>query len=221
MASSKHAFEFTRCQGAPLPKINKNASDGAAIIDQSGAAFSKFGSSSRDAYSKEASALSSAYRRERPAFDRITACKTNYELGRSTAAKCSASQISYTDPSSRPAATQAAVGGWTHADGRYKMDESSIATIRRGGGGGEGCLGVQFNVLTGAPVHKGATRAERLQNTGPNSSLNACARATDTRQGNTYNILSGKQSPTYVAPQRADPQNLKRPDQTLLRTRPW
>lgn len=95
----------------------------------------------------------------------------------------------------------------------------------RGGGGGEGALGVRFNVVTNAEDVR--AREKTLMRTGPRVSCNVQDpwRIGVTRYGEhpdgKIDILSGKVRPYQVAPQRSTAHALLRPDEVVLRTRPW
>jgi len=99
--------------------------------------------------------------------------------------------------------------------------------VIRGGGGGEGALGVRFNIVTNTP--RPDARQRTLQRTGPRVSANVTEpwRAGSNRFGETMpagakvDVLSGKMTAAAQAPPRATAQDLRRPDQNILRTRPW
>ena len=97
----------------------------------------------------------------------------------------------------------------------YKKLQESIDSIRRGGGGGEGCLGISFNVVTGAEVpgireHRRAIAgARRTQN------ITAYHKHTDS-----YNVVTNRDVPA-APPPRMTAASLLRNDTISMRTRPW
>jgi hypothetical protein len=99
--------------------------------------------------------------------------------------------------------------------------------VLRGGGGGEGSLGVRFNVVTNAP--QPSARQHVLQRTGPRVSANvtdpwragAGRFGEQLQPGGRVDVLSGRLVLAAQAPPRATAQALRRPDEAILRTRPW
>lgn len=124
---------------------------------------------------------------------------------------------------------QAPIGGWTNADGTYRTEMESQEVVRRGGGGGEGNLGVRFSIITGKP--DGSARGRNLQTTGPRKTLSRLPghhhytpaedtdRFGDSKQG--FDLLApGRPAPQYSAPP-VDPGGHVRPNVPGLATRPW
>lgn len=97
----------------------------------------------------------------------------------------------------------------------------------RGGGGGEGALGVRFNVVTNTP--RPNARQHTLLRTGPRVSANLTEpwRAGSDRFGEAVpagarvDVLSGKVRVAAQAPPRSTAQDLRQADENILRTRPW
>lgn len=90
-----------------------------------------------------------------------------------------------------------------------------------------GSLGVDFNIVTN--TSDAQARQRELMRTGPrvsqnkrNPALEGTNRFGDVSHGERpLNIVTGKYGREYMAPKRATPEQLKRPDDPLLRTRPW
>ncbi|KAJ1451697.1 hypothetical protein M885DRAFT_620581 [Pelagophyceae sp. CCMP2097] len=208
---------------APAPRvrarINKNASDSQTIIDNSGRAGGvTFAATSKLAQTADTTVLAHDYIRARPARDRRSASQTNYSLG--------AQQQPYSTQASRTfcrgePVQQADIGGWRNADGSHKVDRAAMESLRRGGGGGEGSLGVGFDVITGAPRPR--KRDDKLASVGPMRTLNTGARALDYGDGRVrFNPVTGRDERAHAAPPRDTAATLRRLDQpALLRTRPW
>ena len=205
---------YTAKQGPALPKINKNASDKAAIINPDGFPVS-FKTTSRAEFNPDATALCPTYAREQPCFDRVSSCKTNYTLGKAPFESTTTNSGTYDHPRKREPAKQAEIGGWKHADGSYKRDNNAIVSLRRGGGGGEGALGVRFNLITGEEIP--GVREDRRAIAGARRTLNMTAE----KLGNNYNVTTNRFVDPGHVPGRDTPGMLKRPSDTAHRTRPW
>lgn len=210
--SSKLAH--TAKQGPALPRINKNASEKEAIINPAGYPAS-FKSTSRAEFRPEASALSAVYEREKPAFDRVSSCKTNYSLGSAPFETRTTNAHMYLHPDKRAPARQPEIGGWKRADGSYKADNFAIVSLRRGGGGGEGALGVRFNIVTGEATP--GVREARFATAGARKTLNM----TGEKLSEHYNVATNRHADPGHIPGRDTPGRLRRPDAIILRTRPW
>jgi hypothetical protein len=98
-------------------------------------------------------------------------------------------------------------------------------SVVRGGGGGEGSLGVQFNIVTNQEDRQ--ARQKTMMRTGPRVSTNVKdpwlegTNKFGEHVNGKANILNGKIKPLPQAPPRPTPESLKRPDEAILRTRPW
>ena len=201
--------------GPALPRIDKNASDKAAIINPDGFPAG-FKSTSRAEFHPDASALCSFYRQERPAFDRVSSCKTNYSLGRVPFERSTTNSKIYRHPRQHPAVVQAEIGGWKYADGGYKRDNFAIVSLRRGGGGGEGALGVRFNLITGEEMPR--VREERRAMAGARKTYNRTGAEV---LGDHYNVATNRYVDPGHVPGRDTPRKLQRQNDVVHRTRPW
>uniref|UniRef100_A0A7S2S3K8 Uncharacterized protein n=1 Tax=Rhizochromulina marina TaxID=1034831 RepID=A0A7S2S3K8_9STRA len=214
-----------------MPRIHKNASDKDSIQGAEGGPYHDprkvFKTTFASDYHSGASALSEKYVRERPAFDRLSASKTNYEITsplETIPPFKTTSHVLHAHPKTRPQPEQAAIGGWRTSTGEYCTNELAKETVKRGGGGGEGSLGVRFNIVT----NEGAPRAREtaLLQTGPRVSMN---KKEPWRQGSNRfgdsdmqtNIITGKQHAHFQAPKPLGPADLLRPNEAIARTRPW
>ena len=110
---------------------------------------------------------------------------------------------------------QAEIGGWKHADGSYKSDNFAIVSLRRGGGGGEGALGVRFNLITGEATP--GVREARFATAGARKTLNMSGETPSDH----YNVATNREVDPGRVPGRDTPGKLRRPNATILRTRPW
>ena len=108
----------TATRALRMPRINKNASDKRAIVDATGFPPS-FTSTSRAEFHSEASAAARAYVRQRPCYDRVSSCKTNYTLGKEPLVTRTTNDDLLAHPRTRPRAVQSEIGGWKRADGSY------------------------------------------------------------------------------------------------------
>jgi len=215
------------------PRINKNSSDKAGILQQGGRYAEPsviYNSTYKSDHNPSASVFSSDFVKGKPAFDRLSANKTNYDLATSSSHYDlqSTSHAHHTNPENwevRRGFEQPSIGGWSNSKGDYCVDEASRGSVVRGGGGGEGSLGVRFNVVTNQ------TRPDERSNvalrTGPRVSYNMKdpwrkgADSFGEQSGGSINIISGKLQATPVAPQRPSAKDLLRPDQSVLRSQPW
>lgn len=204
----------TARQSLALPRIDKNASDRAAIINPDGFPPG-FKSTSRAEFHPDASALCATYKRERPAFDRVSSCKTNYSLGKAPFEAHTTHGAEFAHPRQQPRAAQAEIGGWKHADGSYKLDNAAIVSLRRGGGGGEGALGVRFDLITGEAIP--GCRSARRAIAGARRTLNMTAVPT----GEFYNVATNRVADPGAVPGRDTPGRLRRRNDTAHRTRPY
>ena len=109
---------------------------------------------------------------------------------------------------------QAEIGGWKHADGSYKSDNFAIVSLRRGGGGGEGALGVRFDLITGEAIP--GCRTARRAIAGARRTLNMTAVPT----GEFYNVATNRVADPGAVPGRDTPGRLRRRNDTAHRTRP-
>lgn len=171
-------------------------------------------------------ALSSAYVKEGPAYDRISSCKTNYSLGEYRPPGPAISTTHSHHPYKMPTDVQQAnIGGWKRSDGSYHCEHESNDSIVRGGGGGEGSLGVQFNIVNNASDPGARDRV--AMRTGARVSVNkrepwsaGCDAYGDPGPDGPVNIF-GKARQRPQAPPHQTAQALLRPDHDVLRTRPW
>ncbi|CAM9158058.1 unnamed protein product [Hapterophycus canaliculatus] len=171
-------------------------------------------------------------RRPEEGFDRLTANRTNYSLGgeglTTTPIQTATAELQMKDPRDQPRPEQPAVGGSTSGDRlSYRLDTFARDSVRRGGGGGEGVLGVRFDVINGR-ADEGA-RGKVAMRTGPRRTLTNVEKEVlhptdgwgDVVPAGTYvDILTGKErkkfgvrSPGLGAAARSD--------SVLGRTRPW
>lgn len=184
----------------------------------------------RSDHSSSTSALSSDFVKGAPAFDRLSANKTNYDLATSSTHYNlqTTSHSHHANPSSwevRRGFEKPVIGGWAKSNGDYCVDEASRGSVVRGGGGGEGSLGVRFDIVTNEARPNG--RKEVALRTGPRVSVNvtdpwrASAGPYGEQTGGSTSIISGKAQAPVAAPQRQTARDLLRPDQPVLRTQPW
>ena len=89
-------------------------------------------------------------------------------------------------------------------------------SIKRGGGGGAGCLGISFNVITGEEIP--GIREGKRAIYGARRTLNV----TQYREhpGDSYNPVTMRDVPA-TAPPHQTTEMLKRSEDVHLRTRPW
>jgi len=216
------------------PRIDKFASDKDSICGTSAAHFSDpekvYKSTHFSDFHPGTTALSKDFAKGKPAFDRLNANKTNYQLSLSSTHHDlrATSHAHHVDPQSlpvRPGFEQAVIGGWAKSSGDYCVDETSRGSVMRGGGGGEGSLGVRFDIITNKKDPE--ARKKTLMRTGPRISCNVrdpwrmgAGPHGDIPEGK-VNILSGKAGKVPMAPARLKPQDLVRADEPVLRTRPW
>ena len=174
-----------------------------------------FTSTSRAEFGSEQTAAGSTYVRQRPCYDRLSACSTNYSLGNAPLVTRTTNDALLAHPLTRAPARQSDIGGWTRKDGSYKKVQEAIDSIRRGGGGGEGCLGISFNVVTGEEVP--GVREKRRAIAGARRTLNSTAFLT---HEDSYNVVTNRDVP-HRAPPRQTAASLRRVDDVARRTRPW
>ncbi len=216
------------------PRIDKNASDKDAIQGEQSLydANKTYGTTYLTEYTKDASALASNYKRQAPQFDRSSANKTNYDIATSKEHYDlrAASHAHHPNPATwevRRGFEPPVIGGWTKPQtGEYVQDEYSRHAIMRGGGGGEGSLGLRFNLITNADTPD--ARNDVLMRTGPRVSGNVkdpwrmgTNQYGELPSGNHVDIVSGRERVPHKAPYAPTPQDLIRPNQPILRTRPW
>lgn len=216
------------------PRIEKNASSKDAIQGEQSRydPAQTFATSYSGQFTLGASACASNYRRQAPQFDRAGANKTNYSLATSPNHYDlrATSHAHHADPASwevRPEFEPPVVGGWCKpGTGAYVQDEYSRHSIRRGGGGGEGSLGVRFNIITNADAPR--ARDDTKLRTGPRVSCNVkdpwrqgANRFGAMPGGQTIDIVSGRLKQPHRAPYAPTPADLRRPDEPILRSRPW
>lgn len=173
-----------------------------------------------------------AIRRPKEGFDRLTANRTNYSLGGEGLAiipmQTSTAELQTKDPRDQPRPEQPAVGGSTSGNGlSYRLDTFARDSVRRGGGGGEGVLGVRFDIVNGR-ADEGA-REKVAMRAGPRRTLNNAEKEVlhptdgwgDAVPAGTYvDIVTGKDRKKFEAP----PRGLGAPDRSdsvVGRTRPW
>jgi len=208
-------------EGDPLPKmprVDKNASDKAAVIDEKG--FSPcFTSTNTAEFNRDTTAFSSRYVKREPCFDRHSASATNYSLGPPADAHFfetrTTNDVLFAHPLTKPREEQAEIGGWKHPDGSYKLEQDAVDSIKRGGGGGAGCLGISFNVITGEEV-PGMREAKRAIY-GARRTLNVTAHQ---EHGESFNPVTMRDVPATAPPHQTS-EMLRRPGDVALRTRPW
>lgn len=211
------------------PRVDKNASDKDAIQGEQIGPYSQphlvFQTTNKTQFHPSYTALSSQYERVGPAYDRISSCKTNYSLGEYKGGKAvSAAHTHHQHPSNHGPTQQANIGGWHGPEGTYRTDIENRDCIKRGGGGGEGSLGLRFNIVTGEK--NDALRNHVKMRTGPRVTMN---RKDAWRQGSDHfgdysepvSIITGKGKAPPVAPPRQHPDALMRPNQPVLNTQPW
>lgn len=168
-----------------------------------------------------------AIRRPKEGFDRLTANRTNYSLGEYPAGFATATaELQTKHPREQPAVQQPAIGGSTLRDGSYRLDTLAKDSIRRGGGGGEGVLGVRFDIVNAR--EKAGARSKVGLRTGPRRSLDCAEKQTlhptdgwgDVRGGIYVDVLTGSDRKKPNAPERGAGAPV-RSDTVLGRTRPW
>lgn len=160
-------------------------------------------------------------------FDRLTANRTNYSLGQHPSEfKTATGELQTKHPREQPRVAQPTIGGSTLRDGSYRLDTIARDSMLRGGGGGEGVLGVRFDIVNGQADD---TAREKIRmRTGPRGSLNVVEKTrlhpTDgwgDVPGRMYvDILSGEEKRQFDAPERGAGAP-SRSDTVLGRTRPW
>lgn len=160
-------------------------------------------------------------------FDRLTANRTNYSLGEHPASfATTTAELQTRHPRKQPVAEQPAIGGATLSNGSYRLDAFARDNVRQGGGGGEGVLGVRFDIINGRKDDFAREKVKMC--TGPRVSLNNAEKRvlhpTDSWgdvPGTTYvDVLTGKERRKSNAPERGAGAPV-RPDTVLGRTRPW
>lgn len=160
-------------------------------------------------------------------FDRLTANRTNYSLGQHPASlTTSTAELQTKHPREQPRVQQPAIGGSTLRDGSYRLDAVAKDSIRRGGGGGEGVLGVRFDIVNAR--EKNGARGEAGLRTGPRRSLDCAEKRSlhptdgwgDVPGGTAVDILTGSDTKLPKAPERGTGV-LVRSDTVIGRTRPW
>lgn len=169
-----------------------------------------------------------AIRRPKDGFDRLNANRTNYSLGQypTTELKTATAELQMKHPRDQPRVDQPAVGGSTLRDGSYRLDTFARDSVRRGGGGGEGVLGVRFDLINGRE-DEGA-RAKVAMRTGPRRTLNNAEKEVlhptdgwgDVPGGMYVDILTGKDRRKFDVPERGAGAPV-RSDTISGRTRPW
>jgi len=115
------------------------------------------------------------------------------------------------------------IGGWmTGPNGSYFKDIETYQNVARGGGGGEGNLGVEFNILTNATDAKGRERT--MARTGHRISQDRAAnhsRFSSGAEREPADIITGKPKVDYRAPKAQTAEDLMKPRVPVLVTRPW
>lgn len=107
--------------------------------------------------------------------------------------------------------------------------------IKRGGGGAAGILGYNFNIITGGPAPAaaaavGSSSQHQYRSLHHGQSLRASRSVRekmdrrvdgwgDSQQK--MDLISAKLRPQVHGPPPFDPRTVKRPDEPILRTRPW
>jgi len=219
----------------PFPRINKNASDAEAIFGDASVPTSvQYTTESRENFHPSYSIESGSYSKAQPApgFDRETSNRTNYDLGMpgEQGEYLSTTHAHMKNPLQRPdQPDQPNIGGWmtgpldgTTGKNSYFKDIETYRNLDRGGGGGEGTLGVDFNIITGEQDNE--ARGRVLARTG--------ARLSQDRANNHYryssgferderDIITGKPKQKYETPPQPTAEGLKRPNVPVLATRPW
>ena len=110
----------------------------------------------------------------------------------------------------------------TGPNGSYFKDIETYKNITRGGGGGEGNLGLEFNILTNE--HDYEARDRVLARTGARLSQDRAEnhlRFPSGNDRNPINIITGKPKVQYEAPPQPTSESLRRPHVPVLSTRPW
>lgn len=169
-----------------------------------------------------------AVRQPKEGFDRLTANRTNYSLGEydTGGLKTATQELQMKHPRDQPPVDQAVIGGPTRSDGSYRLDEFARDSVRRGGGGGEGVLGVQFDIVNGRA--DGLAREKVGMRTGPRRTLNNAEKETlhptdgwgDVPGGMYVDILTGKDRKKFRTPERGSGAPV-RGDTVSGRTRAW
>lgn len=209
----------------PMPQIDKNSSHGESIQGGSKLSVSdQYTSDYRKGYST-GGVCNKEYQKTHPppGRDRLTANRTNYQLGCQKDNPITAAQELFKNPECLAQPEQGTLGGAVRlSDKSYQQDSLSMDSIKRGGGGGQGCLGVPFNIITGK---ESSTRDDNLKRAGPRKYVKERLQETDSWgdvQGPTYvNVLSGKAVQKKERPPLETAATLKRPAQVILSTRPW
>ncbi|GMH71635.1 hypothetical protein TrRE_jg1360 [Triparma retinervis] len=204
----------------PFPRIDKNASDSRAIFGEANIPPARhFVTESRKRYNGESGVYSQGYERTRPkdGFDRETANRTNYSLGlpgEQGEWVSSTHALQMTHPASLSQPAQPNIGGWlTGPGGSYFKDIETYKNITRGGGGGEGNLGLEFNILTNQPDPTARSRISSIA--GPRLSqdrANNHHRYSSGFERDERDIITGKPVTKYRAPMQPTKESLKRPD---------
>ncbi|GMH73210.1 hypothetical protein TL16_g06121 [Triparma laevis f. inornata] len=217
----------------PFPKLDKNASDSRAIFgDANVPSAQHFQTENRIQFCSDYSVQSSIYEKQKPAegFDRETSNQTNYELGlpgEQGEWKSSTHALQMARESNEPlgaaAIDQPNIGGWmTGPGGSYFKDIETYKNIERGGGGGEGNLGLEFNILTNQ--HDSKARGNILARTGARLSQDRASnhqRFPSGKPREEIDIITGKPKVMYQAPTAETAESLRRPAMPILSTRPW
>lgn len=118
------------------------------------------------------------------------------------------------------------LSGSTLSDGSYRVDELARDSLRRGGGGGEGALGVRFDIINGTPDPK--ARDKVAMRAGPRVTLNKVEKELlhptdgwgDIPGGMCIDVINGRDRLKHVAPERSADVPV-RFDTAVGRTRPW
>ena len=198
-----------------IPRVDKNASDKEAVIDSTG--FPPcFTSTNTAEFNRDTTTFSRRYVKREPCFDRQSSCATNYSLGEAPFETKTTNDVLFAHPLTKPRVDQGEIGGWKHPDGSYKLEQDAIDSIKRGGGGGAGCLGISFNVITGEEIP--GIREGKRAIYGARRTLNV----TQWREhpGDSYNPVTMRDVPA-TAPPHQTTEMLKRSEDVHLRTRPW
>lgn len=229
-ASQRHAFQPEEALMLKPPVVDKNASDKDTIQGEQVGRYSQphevFRTQNSRYFHPGTSTWSNQYQRQKPCFDRLNACRTNYSLGEYQPADGlrSAAHRHFADPKSRVQPSQPVVGGWRHRDGSYRQEREAVKCVERGGGGSGGVLGVGFDIITGeADTGK---RGRNRQQAGPRRSENMKEQweAGQDRFGGhaqPHNILTGQAQPRVHAPPQYTPEQLRRPNVPVFSSRPW
>ncbi|CAM9898848.1 unnamed protein product, partial [Discosporangium mesarthrocarpum] len=221
--------------------VNKNASD--KVFDGSYRApptDPRFSSVFRQDFTPSKSILAKDYTKQVPpgGFDRLTANRTNYSLGSCQPEEggvvSATSELQMTHPNLRPRVDQANLGGWVRpgkgggqgpGEALYHQDIESMDSMKRGGGG-EGVLGVRFDIVTGG-ADPGA-RARVLARAGPRRTLNNMEKerlhptdAWGDTGGEHVDVITGIRRARPLACPLPTAASLRRPGDAVRRTRPW